>query len=197
MSKIRTLSLSDIDFSGKKLLFNDCSTLYNDELKFNTDICPLVKNCVLIQEFLFKYKVIPLTSRFTIENKTSHRLFIISDCINKFHWFGGSSIQINLTTNDIKDTEKLTDMLNKLSDNTKMTVYYAGIRAGASLVKLLLRSEAYTEKYVNVTNNKPRILHTISTNIKQVVSYTIASSFIITLSLIAPQAAIPLIAFIS
>lgn len=190
MAKIRNIKLDLIDFTGEKSLFDSSKTLYDDELKFDNDIPELVKNCVVIQEFLFKNPVIPLVGKFNKNKKTGDRIFSIHDCKNKWHWLGGSFININLTDNKPEDIDRLKKVIIKLNDKNVMTTYYQGIRAGGSLVKMLTRSEAYIEKYVDISG-KSRISHVIGSNIKHGIGYIMAVSFVITLCVLAPEIAIP------
>ena len=194
MADLKTIVLKDIDFSGETSLFEISKKRYDDELSFNKDVPELEKCCILIQEFLYKNRVVPLTATFSID-KNNNRLFTLKDVKNLYHW-SGTELIITLNENKPKDVEKLKKVLSKLHDTELMKLFISARAGGASFIKLLDRSEAYLEKYVNV-NGKTRLGHRCLLLSKGVIATIVCGSFIATLFIFGPEVAIPLLVLIN
>lgn len=193
MATTREISLKDIDFSGHKTLFaSGDKKLYPDEIRYNQDVPALVQKCIELQDLLFKFPIIPLKAYF--ESDGNEKLFIVKDKRTHSHWFV-EDLKIYIKENNALDIEKLDTILKALKDVEIMKIYREGLKAGGSLLKMILRGSNYTDKYVN-HKGKARIGHMIFTKIKAGVGVIVGVSFITTFTIFGPEVAIPLFALI-
>lgn len=189
---LKEISMKDIDFSGKTDLFNNTG-FYNDSIKLVNDVIKIVELCIRIQEALHNKPLIPLKCEFKINKKTNNRMCEIYDK-RGFTQYKKNTYRIeDLSNNDPEDIKKLDMILSKISDIQTVELYREGMKAGASFVKMCLRSAAYLEKYVDPSNRKARLGHVIITTVKHYTGYLVGVSYIITCC-INPYAAIPLLA---
>ena len=80
------------------------------------------------------------------------------------HWLPEKKKYI-VSKNLQTDITELDNILMLLKDKPKLAIYSEGIKCGASLVKLLLLSKAYYEKYIDI-NGKARTKRVVFNNMK-------------------------------
>ena len=166
MSKIIEIGINEIDslFDNNRNITLLPKGYYDAEIKFKPDVPLILQKCVLIMSECKKSRIIPLINRFDIDPCTGDKIFTIKDKVTMRHWLSEKKKYI-VSKNLQADITELDNILMQLKDKPKLALYGEAIKCGASLVKLMLLSKAYYEKYVNL-NGKARTKSVVFSNLK-------------------------------
>ena len=123
MSQLKEITQEDVVFGKEK------APLYEKDLKFGSDVPPIIRLAMSIQDLLNKMPMIPLVCSFDLEEKTGTRLFGIKDKRNMVHLFTNQWVCDVLHPNT-SDQEKLDSIFSQLKCKETMTLFREAYRVG-------------------------------------------------------------------
>ena len=198
---IITFTKSNIKYNGEPNFKRQSLNPHDlPEITFAEDVPEIIRNCLRIEQLVFKYPVkAPIKAHFS-QDKKNNTFFIIKDIRRIARFKNIEHFKIKLfdgkTEKEIvnkEDNDKLVMILDKFAKPDLISVYMRAYNAGASFIKLLFGGEAYLSKYVNIVSGKPRIGHTILTTSKKVVSVVMFIGFIGSAVVLGPEIMVPVL----
>jgi len=173
MSQLQEITNESITF-GK-----DKAPLHVVDLKFNSEVSAILRLAKSIQGLLAKNPIIPIVCSFDLDEVDGTRLFSISDRRNLIH-LASYGFKCDVLLEKPGDIKLLESILAKLKDKDMMAMYREAYRVGASFIKLLLRSESYLEKYVDIVTRKARVGRIIWHDIRYLIGWVASITFVVT-----------------